>query len=296
MMEHRILSDILKYLEGHSLQTRLSELHLTRFFTTVELDDGSVGACASYYYRLSDQVLDVLECRLQREVLNPLVVQDVEFLQTLARECGTNEQQRDCLVASLRCTVASALSAPVIRAGGDEWFEVEQRRPRNWTDGAETALVVGFGGYLEPLIAEDKIREVHVIDLVYGLKPEFGAKVAEWSARHPSKDITGSSRLDGADDLKRFDLISITGSTLCNGTLEDLLKDVRQDATVILQGQSGSVHPKILFEAGVKWVATTLKPSVLGRMARGGHSGEEMRPMLQGGLPWIYLLPRRRMP
>jgi hypothetical protein len=292
-MEYRILLDILKYLEGRNMEARLSELHLTRFFTTVELDDGSVGACASYY-KLADHVLDVLEHRLRGECLNPFVVQDVELLQTIVGECVPDEQQRNCLVASLMCTVASALTAPVIRRGGDEWFEVEQRRPMNWIDGAETALVVGFGGYLEPLIAEDKIKTVHVIDLVYDRKPEFGVKVSEWSARYPSKTITASTHLEGTDQLSGFDLISITASTLCNGTLEYFLANVREDAIVILQGQSGSLHPKVLFEAGVKWVATTLKPGILGRMSRGGHDGDEMRSMLQGGLPWIYLL-RRRM-
>ena len=294
-MEYRILLDILKYLEGRNLETRLSELHLTRFFTTVELDDGSVGASASYY-RLSDHVLDVLEHRLQRECLNLFVVQDVEFLQAIVGECVPEEQHRNCLVASLMCAVASALTAPFIRRDGDEWFEVEQHRPKNWINGAETALVVGFGGYLEPLIAEDEIKAVHVIDLVFDRKPEFGVKVSEWSAQHPSKSITASTHLEGADHLNRFDLISITASTLCNGTLEYVLTNVREDAIVILQGQSGSLHPKVLFEAGVDWVATTLKPGILGRMSRGGHDGDEMRSMLQGGLPWIYLLPRRMTP
>lgn len=291
-MENRILLDLLRYLKRVNTGRRLIELHLTHFFTTVQLDDGSVGACMSYY-NLRDDVLDRLEQRLQSDCVDPYVMQDVDTLERTVARLVSDEQQRKCLIASVMATVVSALSAPTIRSKGDEWFEVAPHRPPNWAHDAETALVVGFGGLLESLIAEEKIKNVHVVDLSHDRrKGEFDAMIAAWTAQHPTKCITVSGHLEGGRLLNSFDLISITGSTLCNGTLEYFLANRGRDAIVILQGQSASVHPKILFEAGVKWVATTVKPAMLGRMARGGHDGEEMRPLLEGGLPWIYLLPR----
>lgn len=290
-MENRILLDTLKYLEGRDIEAQLSELHLTRFFTTAELDNGSVGACMSYY-RQPDNILEVVENRLQRHCAQPFEAQNVESLRRIVAEHVQDLKQRDWVVSSLMATIASALSAPLISRGGDEWFEVTKGCPKNWTKDAETALVVGFGGFLEPLIAEEnKVKKVHMIDLYYDRPCGFREQLAALGAEHPDKCVTGSSHLQRAAHLQEFDLISITGSTLCNGTLEYFLANVRSDAIVILQGQSASLHPKILFEAGVKWVATTLKPATLGRMARGGHDGEETRSLLQGGLPWIYLLP-----
>jgi hypothetical protein len=295
-MENRILLDTLKYLEGRDIKAQLTELHLTNFFTTVELDDGSIGASMSYDH-YPDNVLDVLEDRLRHHCVHPFAVQDVETLRKTVAEHLPDMRQRDYIVASLTASIASALSAPFIRSGGDEWFEVTKRRPENWTKDAETALVVGFGGFLKPLITEqDKVKNIHVIDLYYDRKTSgFREELAALAAQHPEKCVTGSTHLESAADLQRFDLISITGSTLCNGTLEYFLTNVRSDAIVILQGQSASLHPKALFEAGVSWVATTLKPPTLVQLARGGHDGEAMRPMLQGGLPWIYLLPRRAL-
>lgn len=293
-MENRILLDILKYLEGRDIKAQVTELHLTNFFTTVELDDGSIGACMSYDH-YPDNILDILEGRLQRHCVHPFAVQDVETLRRIVAEHVPDARQQDYIVASLTASIVSALSAPFIRNGGDEWFEVRKQRPENWTKDAETALVVGFGGFLKPLIAEqNKVKNVHVIDFYYDHKSSgFREELAALSAAHPAKCVTGSRQLEHAAELRKFDLISITGSTFCNGTLEYFLPHVRSDAIVILQGQSASVHPKALFEAGVSWVATTLKPPTLGQLARGGHDGDKLRPLLQGGLPWIYLLPRR---
>jgi hypothetical protein len=193
-------------------------------------------------------------------------------------------------------SIASALSARLLLAGGDEWFRVAHRRPTNWTNDAESALVVGFGGFLEPLISDERLRRVHVVDLSMDLRSEWALEVAAWTTQYPTKSITASTHLESASSLRDFDLISITGSTLCNGTLEYFLANARDDANVILQGQSASIHPRMFFEAGVNWVATTLKPPTLGRMTRGSHDGEVLRPILQGGLPWVYLLPRNSAP
>ena len=294
-MEHRIILETLRWLEELGTQRRLVELHLTRFFTTVRLDDDSVGVCMSYYSLLSDDVLRILERRLARHCSNPISVKDVEGIKAIVAEHVADERQRCYLVASLMAGVTSALSAPLIRSGGDEWFEVKPHLPENWLNGAETALVVGFGGYLKHLVHQRDLKKVHVIDFSYessGKSSMWQAQIAEWSAQHTTKSVIGSNGLTNTFHLREFDLICITGSTLCNGTLEYFLTNVRRDATVVLQGPSASLHPKILFKAGVKWVSTIMTPSILGQLCRGRHDGEEMRPMLEDGLPYIHLFPR----
>lgn len=293
-MLNRILLDTLNHLASQRLNRELVELRLTRYFTIAELDDGSVGACMSYY-KQPDGVLDLAENRLQSYCHHdPFLTRNHGVLDNMIADCVQQKAQREFLLASLTASIASALSAAFIRNGGDEWFEVRKRCPENWTKEAETALVVGFGGLLKSLIAEEnKVKNVHVIDLYYDYKSSgFREKLAALSAQHPEKCVTGSTHLESAAELQRFDLISITGSTLCNGTLEYFLTQVRSDAIVILQGQSASLHPKVLFEAGVSWVTTTLKPASLGQLAREGHDGEKMRPLLDGHLPPVYLVPR----
>lgn len=290
---NRILSDTLRHLAKQPSPKKLVELHLTRYFTIARLDDGSVGACMSYY-RLPDQVLAIAEVRLQACCEGDLFfIKEFDALSEVVTDCVREESQRYYLITAVTAAIASALSASVIASGGDKDFEVVPERPSGWVQGAESALVVGFGGFLQYLVAQPTIRRIHTIDFLYDPQKEYYASpLAAFKEQHQGKSITASTRLADPSELQSFDLISITGSTLCNGTLEYFLTNTRGDSIVVLQGQSASIHPKILFEAGVKWVATTLKPDVLSHLARGDRSGEMMRPLLDGGLPLVYLLPR----
>lgn len=295
-MANSILMRTLHHLRGRVCRTEVSEVHFTRFFTTVGLTDGSIGACMSYY-ELADAVLDILESACLSLCTDPFSIAEPLSLQRCISEHVSDQSQAAFILASLSASVISAMSAPFIRAGGDECFEVSQRRPRDWTGGASTALVVGFGGMLTALVSEPhSVRTVHVIDLFFERSDRMQRELESLKKSQQNKTISASRSVSSADELARYDLIAITGSTLCNGTLEWLLSHVRRDALVILQGQSASIHPKILFDDGVRWIATTLKPAVLGELAGPGHSGDNLQPLLQGGLPWIYLLPRASRP
>jgi len=291
-MNNRVLLDTLAYLGRLVFNVRLTALHLTRFFTVAILDDSSTGAAMSYY-TLSDEALWRLERYLMDFCGGPI---DIGRLVTLQDKLGTeieDSTERAYIAASVMTSIASALSSKFIRAGGDECFQVIHRLPTNWTKGAESALVVGFGGFLEPLIETETMKEIHVVDLRYERKKdEFSSQIQIWKQNHPCKMITASAEVSHETGLRKFDLLSITGSTLCNGTLEFFLSNVREDAIVILQGQSASLYPQVLFQSGVQWVATTLKPATLGTLARERRDGAPMRPLLQGGLPWLYLFPR----
>lgn len=291
-MRNDLLLKILAHLSEFHLSVSLTEVHLTRFFTVAELDDGSTGAAMSYYTS-SDEVLSQLERQLIDVYGGPLDLGRVATLQDELRKQLTDPRESDYIAASVMTSIASALSSRFIRAGGDDLFDVNHRLMTDWTRDAESALVVGFGGFLEPLIQAKTMREIHVIDLRYERKKmEFASQIQLWRQNHPGKTITAAAGIGEEAELRQFDLLSITGSTLCNGTLEFFLSHVRKDAIVILQGQSASLHPQVLFQAGVNWIATTLKPASLGALARERRDGASMRPLLQGGLPWLYLVPR----
>lgn len=270
----------------------VTNLCLTRYFTVVDMDDGSVGACMSYY-RFQDNDLAWAEERLLDVLREDLsVVTSYSTLDRLLRAVLSDDRQRYYVLTSTLATVASALSAPVIRAGGDSMFQLLPKLPRNMADGASSALIVGFGGLMEHLTSESHISRVHVLEWLYHPEKDFyRSELFRLRAKFPEKTITVSRELEEDDDLSRYDVVSITGSTLCNGTLEELLENIRKDAYVILQGQSASVHPQELFDAGVRLVVTTLKPQELVQMARADRSGAPMRPLLDGGLPRVQLVP-----
>jgi hypothetical protein len=300
-MQNRILRDTLTHL-GNSVQGRkfrVTELHLTRSFTVVALEDGSVGAAMSYY-QIPEPLVAKTEQRLVKHISDdPFFTVQEAALHSVIEHLVPNESWRHLIIASLMTSVASALSAPFISRGGDSAFAVVDdhcsRCIRNWSMGAEKALVIGYGGYFVPLIVQTDVKTIHVSDLDYELFPFKRRRIDQeiMALRHqfPLKAITAGGKLQPTSMVREFDLICITGSTLCNGTLEELLGGARKDSTVILQGQSASVHPKILFDSGIKYVTTTLKPGSLCESARLGDKGNQLRQALEGWTPWIHLLP-----
>jgi|HubBroStandDraft_2_1064218.scaffolds.fasta_scaffold00397_4 hypothetical protein len=292
--QDQIVINTLRYLKSHSAisRRRITELHLSRCFTTVEFDDESVGASMSYY-RLADTVLAGAEQRIIASIAEcPFSILDEGVISELLG--GLLEHEAGVLlVRSLMTSIASALSAPVIAQGGDLVFRTAKSRPPDWLVGIETALVVGFGGYFYTLAAQEQIKKLHVLDLFYENRREkIDAKMALFRSAHPRKTITASAEPDQTNRIADFDLVSITGSTLCNGTLERILTEARPDSILILQGQSASLHPKLLFEAGINWVVTTVKPISVSRTARGDYGGGKVQHLLEESrLPWIYLLP-----
>jgi hypothetical protein len=156
-----------------------------------------------------------------------------------------------------------------------------------------SALVIGFGGSMERLAGDPLVRALHIADLFYpSRRQEMDAALEGYRRQDPSKVITFSDGHDTARRLGEVDLVTVTGSALCNGTLDGLLDQARGGPRVIVQGQSAGIHPVALFRRGVSLVMTTLKPRELARRARADPSGSHLKPLLEGGLPWLYLLPR----
>jgi hypothetical protein len=288
----RILTDTVRYLATIMPNTSVRSLRLTNYFTVAELVNGDVGSCMSYY-RLTDTSMEAAEDRLFDYCHDDVFrILDYSHMNELIIDCVPDPQQRALLLSSVTATLASALSADVLRQGSAEHFETIRNFPTDWTRGAKSALVVGLGGLLRRLLEEPETEWVHTIDLLYDpRKKMFESELSHLRNLFPNKTITASVQVP-PKDLRRFDVISITGSTLCNGTLEDILASVRDDATIVMQGQSASIDPKVLFEAGVNWIATTLKPRSLIELSRRDRGGNSMRSLLDGGLPMIYLRPR----
>ena len=285
-----ILGEVLVTLEtegmidGRSIQT----VSLTPYFTVVQLDDGHVGAAMSYY-RDSESLTKVVPTPSRAD---PLLLDWLFHDPAPVAELGARAEQGWHLVRSLRTAVLSALSARLLRDGGAVGFEVVSVPPINPFAEARRAVVIGFGGYMDRLAEAPRIEHLHVCDLGYASRrAEMEGFAEACHSRHPQKRITFSDGSDAEARIKASDLLAITGSALCNGTMERLLSYARGGPVVVVQGQSASVHPRPFFRRGVQMVATTLKPPELAAEAAADPSGQRLRPFLEGGLPWVYLVP-----
>lgn len=291
-----IIPETFQYLEENSrvCERKIRTVRLGNYFTAIELDDGSVGACMSYY-RLSLPMI-----KIAQERITAILSGDPLFLGSFKGErqfegIGLPHDQEFLLETSLQVTVVSALSAPVLRQGGDATFSVSPCFDP--FAGAKHALVLGFGGFMEKLARAEYIVALHIADLAYDARrTEMEAIIARYRQQHRRKIITISNGNDTVQRLREVDAVSITGSAICNGTMDRLLREAKGGPRIIIQGQSAGIHPCILFERGVDVVVTTLKPRTIMERAKLDASAKAMRPFFEGGLPAIYLVPRKDGP
>ena len=199
-------------------------------------------------------------------------------------------QQSNNVVSSVLASVVSAASERLLQCPVSETYILSRTLPEAWFKDAHAALIVGFGGFLGTVCRFSHVRWVHVIDLKYeNRRHEIDSYMASFKNQYPDRRFTVSTHIDIHRYMQDFDLVCVTGSTLCNDTLEPFLENKASGSRLLLQGQSASVYPALLFLHGVDGIATTLKPQILSDLARGCYSGDRLRPYLEGKLPWMYL-------
>ena len=250
-------------------------------FHFVQLNDGAVGACMTYYrFRSEDERMRIQSRLMQLRKRDPLLL-----------EYGAKGDAPELLRLSLRMCVISALSRK--RLWRNPLFRCRKTADWSFLSGIRSATVIGFGGYLEALMGQRSIERIHMSDLGYGTDRRgdraLERKMAEWRRSFPGKIVTVSDGSDNQERIESSDLVSITGSALCNGTMDRLLRHARKCRYVIVQGQSAAVLPLALFERGVSLVETTLKPAIMTGVAR--KDPERCRMMLEGGLSSIFMSP-----
>jgi Putative heavy-metal chelation len=246
----QILENALERIARPAIRSRrIARLRLHRAFSIVELDDRGTGAAMSYAGASS------AERERMRRRFEDALPNDPLLLQTTASSEGMTE-------LSLRAAIASALVMPAIRAGGDATFRASGQAPFSFFEGVRVAVVVGFGGYMKMLARRDGVEELHVLDFGYAARREkMDGVLARYRKDRPGLNMTISDDIELLrQSALRADVVCVTGSALCNGTLEGLLDCAKGCKRLIVQGQSAAIHPAELFRRGVGAVATTIKP------------------------------------
>jgi hypothetical protein len=271
--------------ESGGYDCSLKHVVLNLFFTVIETQEGGVGACMSYYK------IEPLNLRLLQHKINEALSADISFGDLLFEKDGdwitrlSPPGQALALREGLRATFISALSANKLKYGGDSTFCVSRQIDDNIFESVDTALVIGFGGYMQVLCDHPRIKRVYVADLGYrNRRNEMDNFAANYNTKHVHI-IAGKDTLAIA---RNADLVCITGSTLSNGTLEDLL-DASAGAKVVVQGQSAGIHPRALFDRNVSLVTTTIKPDGFALLAKQDIYGKHIKEFLESGRDTIYL-------
>lgn len=269
----------------------LRAIHLGYYFTVVALDDHSVGACMSYYDAPPEKLREAEERLARISCVDPLLVRYLLRAEPDEHLAGLPPTQGRGVLTSILGAVVSALSAKSVAAGGDGSFLATTEIPFDPFAGVRSAVIIGYGGYLREVIERDEIRQVHISDLNHGILA-MRARLRAFGKRAFTKLITLSDGTETEERLGNADVACITGSALCNGTMEHVLRAARYCPRVIVQGQSASIHPQSLFERGVQLVTTTLKPYSLVAAASEDRGGALLRASLESGLPWVYMIPK----
>ncbi|HAH05727.1 MAG TPA: Fis family transcriptional regulator [Elusimicrobia bacterium] len=144
----------------------------------------------------------------------------------------------DPFLAALAAASMSALSAPWLeKAAGRTVYDKDPLELLEVRPGMSVAVVGAFRSYIDRLKAvpgvQLKVLELRESALSEDHRPFF-------VPTERAGEVVPSS-----------DLLVITGLSLVNGTLEDLLSLARKDAQVALVGPSGSILPDALFSRGV---------------------------------------------
>jgi Putative heavy-metal chelation len=257
----------------------IKDIFLGNYFNIIQLDDLSVGAAANYGRFKSEEAVAISLAELEeRRRSDPLL---------LSYLFASSEP--DLLQLSLKTCLVSALSQKLLLKPSG--FRVHNEFDPALLAGFGSAVVIGFGGYMDYIILHTRTQRVHVSDLDYRRRAKWmDGRLQHYRGMFPDKTITISDGSDTRARLAETELASITGSAFCSGTMEELLEESQNCKSVIIQGQSGSVYPEVLFERGVTTVSTTIKPHNLVEVAK--SDPQKLRSLLEGRLrPIFYLSP-----
>jgi Putative heavy-metal chelation len=231
-----------------------------RSFVAVRLPDGSIGTAMDYssYGPKPDGV--------------KLAHRSYPTMQILEGTTGRADRSRALFVALL-----GALSRPCYRRSAlhgqglrfDTCSYAQQRRHpledlsrtllSHTLDGASSVAVVGFGGFMEMYAELDSVDQVLVCDQDLSWRE---GRVNDTIAR--LNQAYGRTKISLAGDLRRLltecDVVQITASALCNGSMDKLLDAINGKPLVVV-GPSGALVPAVWVTLGARLICTELRPA-----------------------------------
>jgi hypothetical protein len=223
------------------------------------LSDGSFGSAGNYEVQNQEQGY---EADLLKQKYAARIADDPLLVETL-------KQETRLAAVSLRVAILSALSQTLLEpvALGKAGLTCEALRNtheilQDCLQAGDIVSLIGYGGGLETFCASDRVRRLYVYDFIFQQRQY--RDIAWRRIKRITKRPERVTLIDGNSSLAPLSLSTlcfITGSALCNGTMEGLLANAAGCREVIVQGPSCSLFPPSLFQRSVTMLLTTRKSS-----------------------------------
>jgi uncharacterized protein (DUF4213/DUF364 family) len=229
----------------------IADVRIGIYLTAVRLSDNSTGTSATLAY---DQPFCAKSNRDFGD-FTPLKIRGQKVLDIL------ESKKESGILSSLRIAVLNAISSKIISSG--TYRIIEDLDPLQLVDLAsrKTITIVGaFHSYIRKI--SDTTNKLYV------LERNEEALTAEYKKFFITAEAYKTI-------LPVSDIVIITGQTLVNKTIDDLLLAISPGSQVIVTGPSGSIIPDILFENKVSIIGASIitKPELLFDIVSDGGTG-----------------------
>lgn len=229
----------------------ISDVKIGLFLTAVRLSDGSIGTSAT----ISDDHPQCAKGNRDFGEYTPLKIRGRKVLDIL------ETKKESSLILSLRTAVLNAISSKFVSTG--KYKIIEDCDPIQLLDldSDKTVTIVGaFQSYIRKISSAG--NQLFVLELnenaLTSEQKKYFVPAPEYKKIIPVSDI-----------------VIMTGQTLVNKTIDDLLAVVSPEAQVIVTGPSSNIIPDILFENKVSIIGSIriTNPQILFELVSEGGTG-----------------------
>jgi hypothetical protein len=241
-----IVKDTVKELNELGLNGTLTNVVITKTQTLgapwtlsyIRFDDGTIGCgVANNELKVPDDVSFI------RSLLNSNAYDVIDELFSM---------ESSVFINSVILSLVSALSYRLWEDQdlfGKNGYEIERLTVPRWPFSEfvrdnDVVALVGFATWDIPLLTRIA-REVNVLELV-DLK-EFD--VIDFGAGESKVKLFPAGKSE--EVLSKADVVSITGETVVNDTIEEILRFSKNARTRIIYGPTSAFYPEVLFERGI---------------------------------------------
>ncbi|MEW6104507.1 MAG: DUF364 domain-containing protein [bacterium] len=243
-----VIIDTIKELKCLGVNATLSNIIITRIgpwtLSYVRYDDGTIGCGVAN--NEADRGGVPKDVSFIKDLLNLNAYDVIDKLRSL---------EDSVFINSLMTSITSALSYKLMndrdalkKEGYDAEVYVAPKLPLldppKFVKSSDVVAMVGFHMMATPLCAE--VAKVVYVSELMDLKQ---LSIIDFNAEESNIKIFPANKNE--EVLSGADVVYITGETIVNGTVNELLKFSKNARTRIIYGPSSAFYPKVLFKRGV---------------------------------------------
>ena len=259
-MKDKILFETASYLFNQIKKDKITiKKAILDIYTTVETNDGSVGTCLCF--RGPGQ---------KKKIIFNNIIFHKNFNIEISKDIIISNFDNN-YIRSLFLAIVSAMSRDFLT----KFAKKESTYPVKLNRKKDSVVQIGFckSSYIDYSI----LKEIYIFDKIY--PHTYRNRIEDIKiAYRQLKDINRNIRIFFMNEivkdhkiLNKADVLVVSGSTLANGTLDEILENSNSKKTV-LWGRSCSIYPVILFKKRISYLHSSLAPLNLMRLASNNYN------------------------